>query len=63
MGSRNLGLDFDLARAGVKTGPYGGNGKCERQMRTANANGKCRSLSLGGGFGMTRCVFVLLPAA
>ncbi len=26
MGSRNVALDFYLARPGVKTGPYGGNG-------------------------------------
>jgi hypothetical protein len=29
MRSRTLGLKFDLARPGVKTGPYGGNGKFE----------------------------------
>jgi|HubBroStandDraft_6_1064221.scaffolds.fasta_scaffold17314_2 hypothetical protein len=27
VGSRNLALDFDLARPGMKRGPYEGNGK------------------------------------
>jgi len=28
VGSRNLALNFDLARPGVKTWPYGGTGNC-----------------------------------